>query len=183
MDTKVLPKKISADNEEGFILVTCLLVMVVLTVIGIAATKNTTVELQIAGNDKIYVTDFYFAEAHAYEAARRLENETEDNLKNADLAFDDNDETADGMIKSDTMADYNPLDEDLIEKLLTTTDLGDIAVASALGGTFAAVDTGIAAGGSLAVPNSSQLHSFDVYGYSSTKNSGTLIRVGYKKRF
>jgi len=183
MKTENSINNMTADNEEGFILVVCMLIMLVLTVFGTAATRNTTVELKIAGNDKIYVTDLYLAEANAYEAARRLEDEAEENLKDADLNFDDPNIAADGLVKSDEMVSYDALDDTMVEKLLTTTDLGNIAVTSPLGGAFAAVDKGIAAGGSLAVPNSSQLHSFDVYGYSSQKNSRAIIRVGYKKRF
>lgn len=49
-------------QEEGFVLVTALLIMLVLTIIGIAATTNTSIELQIAGNDKVHKKTFYEAE-------------------------------------------------------------------------------------------------------------------------
>lgn len=52
-------------REEGFVLVTALLVMLVLTIIGIAATTNTSIELQIAGNDKVHKKTFYEAEGGA----------------------------------------------------------------------------------------------------------------------
>lgn len=52
-------------NEEGFVLVTALLTMLVLTIIGIAATTNTSIELQVAANDKVYKKTFYEAEAGA----------------------------------------------------------------------------------------------------------------------
>ena len=50
-------------NENGFVLVTGLLILVILTLIGLAATRNTSVELQIAGNDRITKETFYVAEA------------------------------------------------------------------------------------------------------------------------
>lgn len=47
------------NNQQGFALISVMLVLVLLTVIGIAALNTTSVELQITGNDRIYRTDFY----------------------------------------------------------------------------------------------------------------------------
>lgn len=60
-------------NEQGFVLVTALLIMLVLTIIGIVATTNTTIELQIAGNDKVHHKTFYEAEAGAMLGTEILE--------------------------------------------------------------------------------------------------------------
>lgn len=60
-------------NEEGFVLVMALLVMLVLTIIGIAATTNTSIELQIAGNDKVRKATFYEAEGGAFLGTEVLE--------------------------------------------------------------------------------------------------------------
>jgi len=49
-------------NEEGFVLITALLMLVVLMIIGIAATNTTTIELQISGNDKVAKQTFYQAD-------------------------------------------------------------------------------------------------------------------------
>lgn len=61
------------NNEEGFVLVTGLLILVVLTMLGIAATKNTSIELQIAGNDRLHKETFYQAEAGAILGSELLE--------------------------------------------------------------------------------------------------------------
>lgn len=55
-------KKI-VNNEQGFVLITSLLMLTVLMIIGIAATNTTTLELQISGNDKAAKQTFYQAEA------------------------------------------------------------------------------------------------------------------------
>ncbi|MBU0484837.1 MAG: hypothetical protein KKB30_10030 [Proteobacteria bacterium] len=47
------------DNEEGFVLVTALLVMIVLVAMGTMATNTTNIEKQIALNDRIEKQDFY----------------------------------------------------------------------------------------------------------------------------
>ena len=60
-------------NEDGFVLVTGLMILVILTLIGIAATRNTTIELQIAGNDRLHKETFYEAEAGAIFGSELLE--------------------------------------------------------------------------------------------------------------
>ncbi len=52
-------------NEKGFVLVISLLILLILVIVGIAALNTTTIELQIAGNDKVHKQTFYAAEAGA----------------------------------------------------------------------------------------------------------------------
>ncbi len=58
-------KTISIGNSEGFVLVAALLIMLVLTILGIATTTNTSIELQIASNDKVNKKTYFEAEAGA----------------------------------------------------------------------------------------------------------------------
>ena len=51
------------NNENGFVLVMAVLMLVVVTVIGLAATRTSETELQIAGNEREIVDDFYESEA------------------------------------------------------------------------------------------------------------------------
>lgn len=55
--------KKTLNNEQGFVLITAIMMLVVLMVIGIAATNTTTIELQISGNDKSAQMAFYGADA------------------------------------------------------------------------------------------------------------------------
>lgn len=50
-------------NEEGSVLITALLMLMFLTLIGIAATTTTTTDMQIAKNEKCFKLAFYAAEA------------------------------------------------------------------------------------------------------------------------
>jgi len=50
------------NNDRGFALVTALLILAVLTMIGIAATTTSTVELKISGNESQSVNSFYNTE-------------------------------------------------------------------------------------------------------------------------
>lgn len=60
-------------DERGFVLVTALLILVVLTIIGIAGSRNTSTELLIAGNDRTYKETFYTADGGADIAQEMLE--------------------------------------------------------------------------------------------------------------
>jgi len=55
--------KNTIKNEQGFVLIVSLLMLVVLMIIGIAATNTTVVELQISGNDKLAKQTFYQADS------------------------------------------------------------------------------------------------------------------------
>ena len=60
------------QNEEGFVLVATLVILMLLVVLGISTTTNTNIELQIAGNDKVYKQNFYQAEGGSYNEAGRV---------------------------------------------------------------------------------------------------------------
>ena len=49
-------------NEEGIVLVLCLITLVLLTLIGVSATTTSQLEAEISGNDKTYKEAFYAAE-------------------------------------------------------------------------------------------------------------------------
>ncbi len=51
------------DNEDGFVMITALMFLIILTLLGIAATRTTVTELYIAGNDYLYKRNFYVAES------------------------------------------------------------------------------------------------------------------------
>lgn len=61
------------NNERGFVLVGALLILLLLVVIGISATTNTSLELQIAGNDRTHKETFYQADGGTQLAARLVE--------------------------------------------------------------------------------------------------------------
>jgi hypothetical protein len=55
--------KDTINNENGFVIVIALLMLAIVTVIGIAATRTSETELQISGNEKFHKLSFYAAEA------------------------------------------------------------------------------------------------------------------------
>jgi Tfp pilus assembly protein PilX len=61
-------------NEKGAVLVTGLLLLLVLTILGMAAMATTVMELKIARNDRSAKQVFYVAEAGTEDARSRLQN-------------------------------------------------------------------------------------------------------------
>jgi Tfp pilus assembly protein PilX len=61
-------------NEKGAVLVTGLLVLLALTILGMAAMMNTVMELKIARNDRSAKRVFYVAEAGTEDTRSRLQS-------------------------------------------------------------------------------------------------------------
>jgi hypothetical protein len=62
------------NSENGSVLIVALIFLVLLTLMGVAATTTTNIELQIAHNEISAKNDFYSAEAAAMENIQELEN-------------------------------------------------------------------------------------------------------------
>ena len=61
-------------NKDGNAIVIAMMILVLLTIIGTSATRNTTVELQIVRNDIVHREQLYRAESAAMEGAQWLQN-------------------------------------------------------------------------------------------------------------
>lgn len=66
------------QNEDGFVLIVALFVLILLTIIGISATNTSTIDLQISQNDKAYKIAFYHADGGIYPAAKLISQTVED---------------------------------------------------------------------------------------------------------
>jgi len=169
-------------QEDGFVLVTSMLIMVVLTVIGLSATSTSTIELQIAGNDRIAKENFYAAEAASLDAAARLEDETSsDELMAA--------RSSKRWLQSPDGQGEDPVGPETITATWQAEEFSNMLVSQIDDGSshvkLAAVDHGIAKGekGSSLKMTSTSVHAYHLYGYSENRNSWELIEIGYKKRF
>lgn len=60
-------------KEEGTVLIVALLMLILLTVIGISASTMSSIEIQIAGNEKFYKTAFYAADGGTEAGSELLE--------------------------------------------------------------------------------------------------------------
>ena len=62
-------------NDRGSALVLALLVLVLLTLMGISATTTSTIEVQMAGSEKVYDMAFYAAESGWQTSLNWLDNQ------------------------------------------------------------------------------------------------------------
>ncbi|WP_446009231.1 PilX N-terminal domain-containing pilus assembly protein [Candidatus Electrothrix sp.] len=66
-------REMYSRNDEGFVMVAALLILLVLTVMGIAVNRNTMTEWRIAMNDRQHKVAFYSADAVSELSAEILE--------------------------------------------------------------------------------------------------------------
>ncbi len=190
-------------SERGFVLVMVLVTLLLLVVLGVSSTTQTSIELQIAGNDKVAKQTFYTAESAVYHAAQLVENASSASLEQrSSLA-------AASLAPSSVMSAAPYRISDLMSlslgpaPLFPDTDsdgsLSDAEVVAALGAmanggvqagspySFVIIDRGIATGASQRMEGSSgsRLHEYALYGRAVTSNAGaaTTIKIGYKRRF
>lgn len=76
MNTQIIPTKRltcrKRRDEQGNVLITTLILLVILTLIGIFATQTAQMDLQIAANEIPFRTSFYITEAGLYRQAAEL---------------------------------------------------------------------------------------------------------------
>jgi hypothetical protein len=166
-------RKLSAfvNNENGSALVISVLILMLLTFLGIAATNTTSIETYIAGNEKIYKQNFYMAEGAMQEAIQRIENETiADQLRG----------TTSSYIWLNTCSELKDTNWDNDGQSGTVS-----SGASALGSRFEVFDGGIVRGSkaSSIKITSSSVHEYAVYGRSTSNNGQVVVEAGFKKRF
>ena len=166
------------NNEEGSVLVISLVMLVLLTLMGIYAATTTEIELQIAGNERIYKRNLYTAESAAMECAQNME--TVPTLDSALITW----LNPINSITRDNARDNN----------FWVTDTTNPAVNSSEAtvddpdnnAEFMAVDQGIAVSSSLDMTKSN-VHEYLIYGRwrdaGRPQEGRGLIAIGYRRAF
>ncbi|MBT3176491.1 MAG: hypothetical protein HOG03_13690 [Desulfobacula sp.] len=155
------------NNQEGFALITTLLFLVILTIIGIAATNTTSIEISIAGNEKVYKQNFYQAEGAANEAAsKNLESAWVWEFNKNDFPDNGNGEVDVDQVFTQTSGlsantNYGVVDNDIPSGILGSGHSLKVEGTSGSGG---------------------RMNFFDLYGQSTENNSTVRIVMGYTKR-
>ena len=72
-------------NEQGSAIIVAMLVLLLMTIIGVAATQNSIMELAIVRNDLLYKDQLLNAEGAAMEAAQLINNAVDTNLQDVSL--------------------------------------------------------------------------------------------------
>jgi hypothetical protein len=190
MDTKVITKhnkKNSLADEDGSAMVIALIVLAVLTIIGIFAINTSTTELQIVRNEQIYQINFYQAESSAYQAAQRIELETNsDNLlprlSPPDWINDTTDTSGNPVelsVPGNWVVDDVTANDNSAKAFIPEAD-GTVSMsAEAL---YAAISKGVRKGSSLDIA-ATRLYEYAVFGQSQSNNGSVIVEIGYLKRF
>lgn len=154
------------QNEDGIVIVLALLILVLLTIVGIASTNISNTEVKISGYEVNYLGNLYRAEGATMEAVEELEN------------------MADPLTEAGAWLETE-LDSISIEALRAWQfGASPAPEASVLDFSNYIVESkGIAAGSSLDMGGST-VHSFIIYGHSAPARQGAAtVQVGYLKAF
>jgi hypothetical protein len=163
-------------NEEGVVMIAALLILVLLTIIGIASTNISNTEVKIAVHELIHQQNFYRAEGATLQALDLMEGtgnpETEDppltwmtqTLANSDNLLDT------GALYDSAFWESGSADATPEESTFSDTR-------------FVVVAGGIVEGESLDM-GSTKIHDYTIIGRSAPPNRGAVtIEVGYLKAF
>ncbi len=156
-------------SEDGAAIIAAIMILVLLSIIGIASTNVSNTEVQIAGQEVIYQQNLYQAEGAAIEAAQQLDGIL--NPKSAPPAW------------IETTLDV-VTDTDIYDNNFWAGGGSVVPQPSLLAdSSFVVVSEGIVDGSSLGM-HSSKVHAYAVYGRSAPPNRGaTVIELGYLKAF
>jgi Tfp pilus assembly protein PilX len=171
------PHRSLARTQEGYVAIfAALLMLVLVSIIGFAASRQAVTELAMARNEIVYHRNFYLAEGAALEAADTLENI-------ADLRKDMPSwvETAVGALDAGAVREYfkAPADRDTgvvnspVSAVKSRLDEDHLQYIGAI--------EGIAPGESLAV-DKPKIHTFSLYGRCE-QDGESIVTIGYRAIF
>ncbi len=154
-------------NEDGSVVVLALIILMLLTMVGTSAINTSTLEIQIAGNERSYKQSFFKAEAAALQDSQRIQNSASHTLvwmRNETFAHDWSPSTA-----FDTIGNWTDLSSNGAQYNNTHSLV---------------VYTGIAPWSSLDMTSPTQVRAFSVYGQlqNLVKNEQIIIQSGFAKR-
>lgn len=180
-----MQKEAGMENETGTVLITALFILLLLTLIGLAATDTTVSEKAMVRSEAVALRGGYLAESGAMEGVQRIENESNREellpawltrvsnnyglLVEADSRQADND-TGNLDLNNDGVVNEN----DTLAMERSEIDPG--------GQTYRLVVLKATQGSSSSL-GQSRLYDYISYGYSEAFGGRARIKVGFKKRF
>jgi hypothetical protein len=176
---KNIVKRCIPEGEEGSVLVIAMIMLALLTIIGISATNTSTIEVQIAANDRFYKQNLCVAEGACMECIQRMENggeEMKEMTSTRDVwLIDESNFNRSGV--SVPGAD-NITDSDNWRDTGTGQSCEDAMLDP--NSRFMAFYGGIAEGSSLDMTKST-VYEYRVFGRSTRNDGLVIIGVGYRK--
>jgi hypothetical protein len=159
-------------NEKGSAIVLALMLLSLLTVMGIWATRKSNIETLIAGNEVARKMTFYRTEGGVIEGGFTIEEAATGDLSSRAPAWLTEKSVAPDMT--------DPLNWDF-----DNVGGDDTAVATQIDPEvgFCALDKGVTAGDSLLMTGATQVRTYAVYSFHDSRMGQALLEVGYKRRF
>ncbi|MCJ8501931.1 pilus assembly PilX family protein [Desulfatitalea alkaliphila] len=168
-------------GEAGVVLVVTLLVLLAITILGVAALQTTTAELHIARNEREVGQSFYTAEAAVMEGVGRLRHMAAEASTRIDLVEQVADwhhgrrDVAVSGFRDPGVWRFDTADKDVPMNCVPSRVDPESFVA--------AVEWRVAPGGSLVMTDGSRLYENRVYGLSTKFGALHLVEVGYCLRY
>ncbi len=172
------------SDQQGSVLLIAVIVLALLSLLGIMSTTTTSIELQIAGNERIYRQNFNCAEAGARHVIELIQSTDKSDLDNHESL----NWLTNGMVNPSTIPDFtdpgawdwDDSDGDANAEELTVTDADGDPVCSET--YFAAVEINPAAESLLG--ETGELRQYRGFGYYNHPQRGeVLIEVGIRLYF
>jgi len=174
-------------NEDGSVMVVGLLVLVLASLIGVAAVTTSTIEVEVTANDKVRKEDFYRAEGAAMLAAQLLEDERDKEALH-DLPYgqpDPENPTAPTNLWFRNDLSSFPDPDNVANDYNWDPSLngsGEAPLDNNGQTRFIAIHQGHAGGSTLRM-DATAVHTVTIYGRSERERGSAMIEVGYRKRY
>jgi hypothetical protein len=160
------------NNEDGAVIIAALMVLVLLTIIGIASTNISNTEVKIAGHELIYQQNFYRAEGATLEAVETMEGLADPKTTDPAWLWSSLDTFTDDTASDSTLWDGTLVDADATPEPATLADTR-----------FVVISGGIMEGETLDI-GSTKIHRYAIYGRCAPpKRGSTTVEIGYLKAF
>jgi hypothetical protein len=157
----------SAGRDSGSVLIIALLVLMLLALLGVSAGTTASIEIRVAGNERVYRQNLYRAEGAAVVGAQLLEN-NQDIVALRESAFPN--------MSYAELPDPDPFSDANWVPPLSAAAIDDQS-------RYTMVHTERLAGGASLDMEESRLHQFDVYGRSDHNRGTGIVQIGWWKRY
>ena len=174
VSNKITPQKrqYMIRGEEGNVLILSLILLVLLTMLGISATQTSSIDLQVAGNNKTYKMNLFSGEAAAFEAIQNLE---ETDLVTAAPNWILPEDTSDDDIRDSGKWDGGFTGGTSQVSSLDPDPNATVRYVTVVGGF---VDTGESLDATRV-----KINEYSVYGRCDRDRGTGIVKVGYRKAF
>lgn len=164
-----------ANNEQGSVLAITMLVMVMLTLIGVASMTTSSLEIMIAGNERCYKENFFRAEAANMAGGQRYAN-TANSSSGTGITFGT---AGPGVSEAAKLSLTGGADWVTITSLPNNPDTIPVIWGTALDNNslYTVVYQGIPAGSGQGLGSSGSTRKFAVYGWSDIKGGDSFIQT------